>query len=103
MSPSSAAAWIRRRIIPVGSFIIVTEPLGNNLAKSIMPGRRNCTTSQNVGHYFRMTADDRLVFGGRARSSRRRVCDSASACEHRPARTGASMMLPSTVRWGNSA
>lgn len=59
--------WIRRRIVPVGSFIIVTEPLGNNLAKSIMPGRRNCTTSQNIGHYFRMTADDRLVFGGRAR------------------------------------
>ena len=59
--------WIRRRIIPVGSFIIVTEPLGPALAKSIMPGRRNCTTSQNIGHYFRLTADDRLVFGGRAR------------------------------------
>ena len=26
-----------------------------------------CTTSQNIGHYFRMTPDDRLVFGGRAR------------------------------------
>ena len=59
--------WVRRRIIPVGSFIIVTEPLGAVTAKSIMPGRRNCTTSQNIGHYFRMTADDRLVFGGRAR------------------------------------
>ncbi|MEQ1613427.1 MAG: FAD-binding oxidoreductase [Hyphomicrobiaceae bacterium] len=59
--------WFRRRIIPVGSFIVVTEPLGSELAKSIMPGRRNCTTSQNIGHYFRMTADDRLVFGGRAR------------------------------------
>jgi len=59
--------WIRRRIIPVGSFIIVTEPLGSATAKSIMPGRRNCTTSQNIGHYFRMTADNRLVFGGRAR------------------------------------
>ena len=60
-------AWFRRRIIPIGSFIIVTEPLGRERARAIMPGRRTCTTSQNIGHYFRMTADDRLVFGGRAR------------------------------------
>ena len=59
--------WIRRRIIPIGSFIIVTEPLGAVTARLIMPGRRNCTTSQNIGFYFRMTPDDRLVFGGRAR------------------------------------
>ena len=59
--------WFRRRIVPVGSFIIVTEPLGKERARAIMPGRRTCTTSQNIGHYFRMTADDRLVFGGRAR------------------------------------
>ena len=60
-------AWFRRRIIPIGSFIIVTEPLGRERARAIMPGRRMCTTSQNIGHYFRMTPDDRLVFGGRAR------------------------------------
>ena len=60
-------AWFRRRIVPVGSFIIVTEPLGKDRAHSIMPGRRTCTTTQHIGHYFRMTADDRLVFGGRAR------------------------------------
>ncbi len=60
-------AWFRRRIIPIGSFIIVTEPLGADRARSIMPGRRNCTTTQHIGHYYRMTADDRLVFGGRAR------------------------------------
>ncbi len=60
-------AWFRRRIVPVGSFIIVTEPLGKDRARAIMPGRRTCTTTQHIGHYFRMTADDRLVFGGRAR------------------------------------
>jgi glycine/D-amino acid oxidase-like deaminating enzyme len=59
--------WLRRRIVPVGSFIIVTEPLSDNLAKSIMPGRRNCVSSQNIGNYFRLTEDNRLVFGGRAR------------------------------------
>lgn len=59
--------FFRRRIVPVGSFIIVTEPLGAERAARIMPGRRTCTTTRNIGHYFRLTADDRLVFGGRAR------------------------------------
>src|SRR4051812_16576426 len=35
--------WFRRRIVPVGSFIIVTEPLGAERAAAIMPGRRTCT------------------------------------------------------------
>jgi glycine/D-amino acid oxidase-like deaminating enzyme len=60
-------SWFRRRIVPVGSFIIVTEPLGAERASAIMPGRRTCTTSQHIGNYFRLTADNRLVFGGRAR------------------------------------
>lgn len=59
--------WFRRRIVPVGSFIVVTEPLGAERAAAIMPGRRTCTTSQNIGNYFRLTADNRLIFGGRAR------------------------------------
>jgi glycine/D-amino acid oxidase-like deaminating enzyme len=59
--------WFRRRIVPVGSFIIVTEPLGAERAAAIMPGRRTCTTTQNIGNYFRLSADHRLIFGGRAR------------------------------------
>jgi len=59
--------WFRRRIVPIGSFIIVTAPLPRDMLDSIMPGRRVCTTSQNIGNYFRLTDDDRLVFGGRAR------------------------------------
>ncbi|MGN7158368.1 NAD(P)/FAD-dependent oxidoreductase [Sphingomonas sp. SAFR-052] len=58
--------WLRRRIVPIGSFIVATEPLGD-LARAIMPRRRNGTTTRNVGNYFRLTADDRLIFGGRAR------------------------------------
>ena len=57
----------RRRIVPIGSFIVVTEPLGSARADALMPTRRMCSTTQNVGHYFRMTSDDRLLFGGRAR------------------------------------
>ncbi|WP_376986492.1 NAD(P)/FAD-dependent oxidoreductase [Bosea sp. R86505] len=60
-------AWLRRRIVPVGSFIIATEPLSDNLAVSIMPTRRTATTTMNIGNYFRLTPDNRLIFGGRAR------------------------------------
>lgn len=59
--------WLRRRIVPVGSFIIATEPLSPNLAASIMPTRRTATTTKNIGNYFRLTPDNRLIFGGRAR------------------------------------
>jgi glycine/D-amino acid oxidase-like deaminating enzyme len=60
-------SFFRRRIIPVGSFIITTEPLRKAALDDIMPTRRNATTSLHVGHYFRISPDDRLIFGGRAR------------------------------------
>jgi len=59
--------WLRRRIVPIGSFIIATAPLGQQRMAGIMPGRRNGTTTRNIGNYFRVTPDDRLIFGGRAR------------------------------------
>ena len=57
----------RRRIVPIGSFIVVTEPLARAVVEALIPARRMCTTTQNIGHYFRITPDDRLLFGGRAR------------------------------------
>lgn len=66
-SLSGPFGWFRRRIVPLGSFILATEPLSANRAAAIMPGRRNCVTSRVIGNYFRLTADNRLIFGGRAR------------------------------------
>ena len=59
--------WLRRRIVPIGSFIVVTEPLGAERARAVLAGRRTYVTVANIHHYFRLTADHRLVFGGRAR------------------------------------
>lgn len=59
--------WLRRRIVPIGSFIVVTEPLGEARARAMLTERRTYTTVANIHHYFRLTADYRLVFGGRAR------------------------------------
>jgi glycine/D-amino acid oxidase-like deaminating enzyme len=59
--------WLRRRIVPIGSFIVVTEPLGFERAQALLAQRRTYTTIANIHHYFRLTEDHRLVFGGRAR------------------------------------
>ncbi len=59
--------WWRRRIVPIGSFIIVTEPLSVQHIHALLSGRRTYTTTANLHHYFRTTPDNRIVFGGRAR------------------------------------
>ncbi|RJS91838.1 FAD-binding oxidoreductase [Salinisphaera sp. Q1T1-3] len=61
--------WFRRRIVPVGSFILVTAPLPASTLDTLLPARRNYVTSRVIGHYFRVTSDRRLLFGGRARFS----------------------------------
>ena len=64
---SGPFGWFRRRIVPVGSFIIVTEPLDPLILGRLLPKARNYITSKNIGNYFRPTPDHRLLFGGRAR------------------------------------
>lgn len=59
--------WLRRRVVPVGSFVTVTEPLPRGLAAELLPKRRTASDTLNLLHYFRLTPDDRLLFGGRAR------------------------------------
>jgi len=58
---------LRRRLVVVGSFIIVTEPLGEDGARALIPRGRMVVDTKHVGHYFRLTPDHRLLFGGRAR------------------------------------
>jgi len=58
--------FYRRRIVPVGSFIIATEPLDQALVDELMPTRRMASDSKNLLFYFRITPDNRMLFGGRA-------------------------------------
>ncbi|KJS41238.1 MAG: FAD-dependent oxidoreductase [Roseovarius sp. BRH_c41] len=62
-------AFFRRRIISVGSFIIATRPLTGAEVAATLPGNRTYVTSLNIGNYFRLSPDNRLIFGGRARFS----------------------------------
>lgn len=66
-SPGGSFGWFRRRIVSVGSFAIATAPLPDGLVAELFPTRRNYVTSRIIGNYFRLTADNRLIFGGRAR------------------------------------
>jgi glycine/D-amino acid oxidase-like deaminating enzyme len=59
--------WMQLRLAPVGSFIIVTEPLGKDVCDQLLPNRRMASDSRNLLYYFRITPDYRLLFGGRAR------------------------------------
>lgn len=61
--------YFRRRLIPVGSFIIATRPLTDKEIAATMPGNRTYVTSMNIGNYFRLAPDHRMIFGGRARFS----------------------------------
>ena len=68
---SGPFAALRRRIIPVGSFLIATRPLTPAEVEATVPSDRTYVTSMNIGNYFRLSPDRRLIFGGRARFSAR--------------------------------
>jgi glycine/D-amino acid oxidase-like deaminating enzyme len=63
---SRATPEIQRRLVPVGSYIIATEPLPEALASTLLPTRRMAFDSKHFLYYFRVTSDRRLLFGGRA-------------------------------------
>jgi glycine/D-amino acid oxidase-like deaminating enzyme len=67
---NGAAPELQRRFIPIGSYIIATEPLDASTADALLPRRRMAFDSKNFLYYFRVTGDRRLLFGGRAEFGR---------------------------------
>ena len=59
---------LKRRLIPVASHIIATEPLDPELARSLIPKGRTIADTKRVLCYYRLSPDGtRVLFGGRAR------------------------------------
>jgi len=59
---------LRRRLVPVASHIIATEPLDPDLAASLIPKGRTLADTRRVLCYWRLSPDGtRVLFGGRAR------------------------------------
>jgi len=55
----------RRRFVPVYDYVLVSEPLDDRRREAIgWRGREGVSDSGNRFHYFRLTADDRILWGG---------------------------------------
>ena len=81
----SVTPSLRRRLLPIGSYVIATEPLPEGLAHELSPTERMMYDSRHFLHYFRLTADRRLLIGGRARfvpETERSVRESAVELRH---------------------
>ncbi len=58
--------WLRRRVIPIGSYVIATEELPRETVREMFPHDRIVTDSRKVVYYYRASPDGRRVlFGGR--------------------------------------
>jgi len=65
-----ATPEFKRRVVPIGSYIIATEELSEDLAKALSPRNRSIADTQRVLSYYRLSPDGRrMIFGGRAKFS----------------------------------
>jgi glycine/D-amino acid oxidase-like deaminating enzyme len=62
-----ATPWVRRRLVPVGSYVIATEPLDAGVMNRLLPGRHMIVDTRKMIYYFRPSPDGtRIIFGARA-------------------------------------
>ncbi|HEV3432106.1 MAG TPA: FAD-binding oxidoreductase [Paraburkholderia sp.] len=55
---------LARRVLPVGTYQVATEPLDPVLANTLLPRNSCVIDNQFVPDYFRLSPDHRLLFGG---------------------------------------
>jgi len=56
---------VAARVMPINSYIIATEPLGEKRARRLIPDNVAVADSRFVVNYYRFSADHRMLFGGR--------------------------------------
>jgi gamma-glutamylputrescine oxidase len=61
----AVAPALARRILGVGTYIIATEPLGEERARGLLPSNAAVADVNWILDYFRRSQDHRLLFGGR--------------------------------------
>lgn len=77
------APSLRARIMPVGTYIVATERLGEARITALMRKNIAVTDTNFVLDYFRRSADHRLLFGGRVSYSGIDTFDTARATRKR--------------------
>ena len=55
-----------RRLAQVTSSVLATAPLSENMIQHILPSRATVADCNTALNYFRIDADNRMIFGGRA-------------------------------------
>ena len=66
MRNSSLTPWNRRRVIPIGSYMIATERLDPALVSKLCPKSRVMSDTRKLVFYFRICPEKRrILFGGR--------------------------------------
>jgi glycine/D-amino acid oxidase-like deaminating enzyme len=62
-----ATPWHQQRVVPVSSYIIATEELGEQRVRELFPNLKVVGDTKRVLYYFRPSPDlKRVIFGGRA-------------------------------------
>jgi len=59
------APVLARRILGVGTYMVATEPLAPERARALLPSNAAVADINWILDYFRLSADHRLLFGGR--------------------------------------
>ncbi len=58
--------WLQHRVIPIGSYIIATEPVAKDTMARLMPRGRIVSDTRRIVYYYRPSPDGtRILFGGR--------------------------------------
>ncbi|KJV33513.1 FAD-dependent oxidoreductase [Aquitalea magnusonii] len=70
---------LERKIMPAGTYVIATEPLGRERAASLIANNMAVCDTNFVLDYYRLSADNRLLFGGKVSYSGREPRDLAGA------------------------
>nr|WP_231703388.1 FAD-binding oxidoreductase [Halopseudomonas pelagia] len=66
------------KVLPAGSYVIATEPLGEERARALIPQNMAMCDQRVALDYYRLSADHRLVFGGACHYSGRDPADIAA-------------------------
>jgi gamma-glutamylputrescine oxidase len=81
------APLLEKRIMPVGTYIVASEPLAPELAGSLIPSGAAVCDTNFVLDYFRPTADHRMLYGGRVSYSTATPMNLAASMQRRMAAT----------------
>jgi gamma-glutamylputrescine oxidase len=62
---AAVAPEITPRIMPVGTYVVATPPLGEAMCRQLIPSNAAACDNNFALDYFRFSQDHRLLFGGR--------------------------------------